>query len=326
MADTTVIPGTSRDPLPETTNEISHIDTQEGSKVIAGGGEVIQSVPDHRPSKLIDDGDKPLTDLESFSTAEIMLMNKSGEKKPISHTASDRVRPPGAQKSGAKLHLLLYSMASIDILVSFWLGTKNLSKGRISQRPEEKPLVIDCNIQTISKPSKRKRAVEDSADDECGNGKAQPRPHYYNSQLLKPRETATTRSTTRYTARNKKPSPSPSFSDTDFDAIPPTTRASIPASKSKPSSNTVLLHSTKASNRTHGDLNSAGKDKDTNTSKPSGKSKQKTAGDGPAVSSRPKARDFLYMYCLSFNVAIFRGQERRSGSLNPVMKVMIQHP
>jgi hypothetical protein len=89
------------------------------------------------------------------------------------------------------------------------------------------------SIPDVTKAHKRKRLEEKSDDEEIESesGRVPLNRQPYNSQILQPRETATTRATTKYRSRAKKHSPSPShFSDTDFDAIP----IAVPSSVSDP--------------------------------------------------------------------------------------------
>jgi hypothetical protein len=145
-----------------------------------------------------------------------------------------------------------------------------------------------CNIQAVPRSLKRRRGVEGSADEETKKGKVAKIQPAYNSQLLRPQETAITRSTKKYTSRAKKSSPIPSRSDTDFDAIPLATRAPMRPPKPDPLPKTKDVAPLKAIRRKEPE--SAGKPK---AYKPSGK-KSEQKGTEPVVSNRPNVRSFVH--------------------------------
>ncbi|KAF8480595.1 hypothetical protein JB92DRAFT_1760554 [Gautieria morchelliformis] len=222
----------------------------------------------HLPlSKLIVDTDELLTDVESLDFAETTPMPGPGETEPVFDVGKQNRRAPMPEK-------------------------KALSKGRNGQRSDEtNPVSAGNTIQALSGSSKRRRAVDDSTGEETRRRKLAKTQPVYNSQLLRPQETATTRSTTKYTARARKSSPLHSYSETDFDVIPSTSRAYIPL-KSDPSPD-VLVNITDVKSTTtpmgHEVVRAAASNKGLKPTEPSGKKGKGTnVGERSHVSNKAK--------------------------------------
>ena len=163
-------------------------------------------------SKTAIDVHKPSTDLESFD-----ISNTGSKPRFIPKVERGEISEPlGNYTFPCNLYCGFTEIFSAEP-ASVQTGVKKTT-GSGGNARQNRSVIPD-----VPKPQKRKRAdatyygEEIKSETETVPETRQP----YNSQLLQPRETATTRSTTKYKARGKKNSHSPSrIADTDFDTIP----------------------------------------------------------------------------------------------------------